>query len=93
MGTGPANNNNAGVVRDLRFQSIFLSFDIENDNVCGDKTRGCVCGLDFLRDTPLRRLCVGNPGRDPRARIGVSFDESLKLFTADYYHARASASS
>ena len=83
MRANPADDHHACVVGHLDFESVPVSFNVEDYDVPRQETCRCVKALDVLRREPSGRLGIGNPDLDPWTGIGMYAGKLIELFAPD----------
>lgn len=86
MGSYPPNYDGGGFIGDLYLEPMVVAPDIENNDVGSQEARGSKSIPDFLGRSPDGPLCLGKPGFNPSAGIGMFLHECRQFVAADYLH-------
>lgn len=87
MRANKANVNGAVFIVNSAYETIVVSFDIEDNPIIGQETSVAVSGLYVRRRFPISSFGVGIPGTQRLFCIGMLFPESSQCAPRDDSHA------
>lgn len=86
MSANPQHGDGFQVERDLRFEPIFVTFDVEDNHLVRQEARGWIAVFNVLWRLPVTALQVADPVRSPFSATRVVFAEAMQLSKANYSH-------